>query len=89
MQTQYFFERQSISQFFIFSAGVDKIIKSFNTSQTFSSSTTWVYVRLQVPEHKLGGYSHWERWPHPIERQFWERIQQEDKKKKIWAYDRL
>jgi hypothetical protein len=27
MQMQYFFERQSISQFFIFSAGVDKFIK--------------------------------------------------------------
>jgi hypothetical protein len=62
MQTQYFFERQSISQLLIFSAGVDKIIKSFNRSQTSSSSTTWVYAQLQVSEHRLGGYSHRERW---------------------------
>jgi hypothetical protein len=58
---KYFFERQIISQLLIFSAGVDKIIKSFNESRTSSSSTTWVYARLQVPEHRLGGYSHQER----------------------------
>jgi hypothetical protein len=34
----------------------------FCRSQTSSSSTTWVYVRLQVSEHRLGGYSHRERW---------------------------
>jgi hypothetical protein len=62
MQTQYFFEKQIISQLFIFSAGVDKINKSFNRSRTSLSSTTWVYARLQVSEHRLGGYSHRERW---------------------------
>jgi hypothetical protein len=45
-----------------FFAEVDKIIKSFNRSQNSSSSTTWVYARLQAPEHRLGGYSHRERW---------------------------
>jgi hypothetical protein len=30
---------------------------TFCRSQTSSSSTTWVYARLQVPEHRLGGYS--------------------------------
>jgi hypothetical protein len=34
----------------------------FCRSRTSSSSTTWVYARLQVPEHRLGGYSHRERW---------------------------
>jgi hypothetical protein len=59
---KYFFERQSISQLFIFYAGVDKFIKSFNRSRTSSSSTTWVYTRLQVSNHSLRGYSHRERW---------------------------
>jgi hypothetical protein len=39
------------------------IINIFCRSRTSSSSTTWVYTWLKVPKHRLGGYSHWERWP--------------------------
>jgi hypothetical protein len=98
MQTQYFFERQSISQLFIFSAGVDKIIKSFNRNQILrvvqlESMPAYKYPNIDSGATPIGSAGHAPDRNSILR----ERIRQEEEKEEeeeeeqeeIGAYDRL